>query len=1506
MAIQVGSVEVDVVPNTRNIYSRLRSGLTGPAQQVGTELGNIIGRNVARSVSQAVRDGIQRGGQQASGAAGRQGSDAGGAFGRAFRTRVEAAVRSLPDITIGADTSEAESDIRALRSQMERLTTQRVGIDVDAATARRQIELVERQLRELGRRHPNVDVRINTAAAVAELAALRAEINRLDGRDIDIRVDPSINGFRLLTAAAVAFGPAIIPVLPIVAAGLGAIAAAGAAAAVGLGALGLAAVPAIKDIAGALQAQKAAQDAATTSTSTGVNAAARAQQQALRQEGAAQAVTAATESLANARRNLASTERDVARRIVDAQAEVARAREQAALVAEQTALRSEDAARRVADAERALRGAQQDVLRVQEDLTRARKDAADQLRDLNERLSDAGLDERAAVLRVQEAEAELTRVRKLGAKATQLDRDRAQLGYDQAVEALEDQQTEQARLKTEVEEANRAGVEGSETVRAAQERLQDAQQKVVDRTTDVSDAQAEQAQVAEQNARDIVEAQQRVADAVEGVSEAQVQGAEAVASAQRQVASAQRQVASAQRQVASAYIETAPAVSAAATAQQKYQAALAKLTPSARQTMLAFEDLRTAFGQWSRSLQPAIMPIFTRALEGLKNSLPGLTPIVLAAADAVSGLQDRVSAGFKSPWWKEFKEDFTASVGPAIEGFGISFGRIFKGMAGVIQAFLPHMDSISQRMQDITGRFAEWGTSLKGSPAFEGFLSYSSRMLPIVADTLGEVLLALFAVGDAMAPISEQVLETIGLLATGVQWVADNAPWVIQGIYGIVVAMGAWRLMMLAWRGATLLAAAAMAAFTLVSMAGPWGWIALAIGAVITAVWYLYTRFEWFRDAVQVVWTAISDGARWLWEQGLKPAFDGIVLAFQTVGQWAVWLWETILWPVFSAIIEGAQTLITAILTILVVPFVLAYQVIAAAAMWLWEEVLSPVFGWIADKALWLWNVILKPTWDAIKSGFKALGDLVMWVWKNVLKPVFDWIAEKVRWLWTTILKPTWDAIKAGFKAVGDTTMWVWKNVLSPVFGWIGDKARWLWTKALKPAFDAMKEGIKQVGASFESAKDFIGKAWGKISDLAKKPVAFVIDKIYNGAIVPTWNLIAGAFGANKLTRMNVEGWKTGGVLPGYTPGKDVHKFFSPTGGGLELSGGEAIMRPEFTRAVGGGFVNYFNRVARTRGSNGVKEALAPLLGGNPDMPTQRYADGGIFSWIGNTVAGVGSAAWNKAKAAGDWISDSLGKSARAGLDRVVNPLLDMFPGADTGFGRMVKGIPRKILDSIFDFSDEADRRGASTIGGPRVQAALRWAKTQAGLPYQWGGNGNPSWDCSGFMSAIESVLRGQKPHRRWATMAFNGKTAPPGWVLGGKSPFTIGITNAGVGHTAGTLAGVNVESRGGDGVVVGSKARGANSMLFTDTYGFMPAASYDSGGYLQPGMNLAYNGTGRPEPVLTRGQFAALSRDTSDAGLSDLSLNVLIDGEPVRAIARAEIRTATGELIQVLNAGGG
>lgn len=1622
-AISVGSVEVDVLPNARGIQGRLRAALVPPASTIGDEVGRIIGQRIAANIAPAVRDGIQDGARAARPAAARGGEQAGGAFARSLRARLEAAFRSMPRLDVRLSDTGIDADLARLRARLETLSGKTIGIDVDAATARAEAADIEERLRRIGAAHPNVAVRADTAAAIAQLqllqqqidevsrdparirvetdgtfgqrlraqvqaaeaslpninltadssaaeveiarlraqltalrdvrigvdmdaatatariqaiqarlqalsasdadvavrvdtaaaatqlAAVQAMVNRLDGQTANVNV--RVSGMQMLVTAALALGPALLPVLPVAAAGLGAIAAAATAAAVGVGSIALVAAPAFMQIGKVLQAQKAAQDAATQATLQGGQASAQAAQRSLQ-------MASAQQSLATAHRNAARQIRQAEQGVSDAVRNAAEANERAADqvvsarqaladAVEQAADRQRSAAEQIRTAEESLANAQRTARDAQEDLTQARKDAARQLEDLESRLANAELSERDAVLAVQEAHAKLIRMREAGDAVAYADQQRIQLAYDRAVQRLKDQRTETKRLTVEKAKADKAGVNGSELVLDAQDRLEQAERGVANQQRALAKAREDAARQAVQSQRDIAEAQDRVAEAQRNVTRTQEDGARSVARAQEQLAQAQQSaadsIASAQRQIASASLSAAGGVDQAAIAQAKYEAELAKLTPSARETLRAFTGLKDAFGAWSRSLQPAVMPIFTRALIGLKNALPGLTPFVLEAADAIKGLQDRASAGFKSPWWKEFKSDLEGSIKPAITGLGISFGNVFKGMAGIVQAFLPHMDSISQRMQDITSRFANWGTSLKGSPEFERFLDYSSEMAPVLADTFGKIGTALLDIGQALKPVSKPLLELVGAFAEGLSHVARYLPEVVLGLWGILVVTRLWRI-------ALLLTSGAMAAFNLISMAGPWGWIALAIAGVVVAVVYLYRRFEWFRDAVQAVWSAIQAGAMWLWNVALKPAFDGIVAALRKVGQWATWLWQNAIKPAWDAIVLAGKILLTALVTIVLLPIIAAIKLLGWIGKWLWNNALKPAFDKIAAGALWLWNKAFKPA-------FQWIGDKAKWLWNTAIKPAWNGIQAGAKWMWEKILRPIFRAFVDGLKTIGGWGKWLWKNAIKPAWDGIVAAGKFAWNKGIKPIFDGWKRIIRGLGGLFKDAVGAIKTQWDRLKGVAKRPVNFVIDTVYNKGIVGVWNKVAGAFGAPKLKKFQ---FASGGIMPGYTPGKDVHKFVSPTGGALELSGGEAIMRPEFTRAVGSGFVNTMNSIARSRGSQGIKSALAPVFGGNPNTPTDRslryasggivqsFADGGIFGWIKKTASaavGAGSAAWNKIKEGASWLKDGLENSARAGVKAVVNPLLAQFPGMDTGFGRMIRRIPDRILDSLFGYSKEADKRGAGGIGGPRIAAALKWAKTQHGLPYQWGGNGNPSWDCSGFMSAIESVIRGQKPHRRWATMAFRGKTAPPGWVKGGNSAFKIGITNAGVGHTAGTLGKTNVESRGGDGVVVGSRARGYKNSLFTDWYGFMPG-KYDSGGYLQPGLNLAYNGTGRPEPVFTTAQANALSSlaaRSAQQQLGDLDISVYVGDQQITDIARAEVRTAQGELIQVLNA---
>jgi hypothetical protein len=126
-------------------------------------------------------------------------------------------------------------------------------------------------------------------------------------------------------------------------------------------------------------------------------------------------------------------------------------------------------------------------------------------------------------------------------------------------------------------------------------------------------------------------------------------------------------------------------------------------------------------------------------------------------------------------------------------------------------------------------------------------------------------------------------------------------------------------------------------------------------------------------------------------------------------------------------------------------------------------------------------------------------------------------------------------------------------------------------------------------------------------------------------------------------------------------------------------------------------------------------------------------------------------------------------------------------------------------------------------IGGKGYANALKWARSQNGAPYTWAAAGPKSvgYDCSGFMGAIQNMIEGKNPyHRRWSTGAFRGQQHVMGFTKNKKSPFMIGVTNAGVGHTAGTLNKVNVESSGGRGVHLGAGARGWNDRLFPMHYG--------------------------------------------------------------------------------------
>ncbi|MEU8671372.1 phage tail tape measure protein [Streptomyces anulatus] len=756
----------------------------------------------------------------------------------------------------------------------------------------------------------------------------------------------------------------------------------------------------------------------------------------------------------------------------------------------------------------------------------------------------------------------------------------------------------------------------------------------------------------------------------------------------------------------------------------------------------------------------------------------------------------------------------------------------------------------------VGGAATRAGDALR-SDAGSKFEAFKRRGLMALGDVTAKYVLP--RLEDFIDFVDDRIVPGVkaisGGFQAGVGWVKEYGLWftpLAVAIGGVTLAMTASSIatgitmgVIGAYSIAIRTAAAVTRAWTLVQIGfnavmalNPVTLIIIGIVALGAAIVVAYKKSETFRNIVNGVWSAIQTGWAALWAF-LKPGIDALMVGLRAIGTAASWLWTTVLSPVFSGIGMAARILATIITVALVLPTVLAFKALGAIGSWLWDAALGPAFRGIGAGAMWLYNNGIKPAGAAGVAVFKALGAAGTWVWKNALQPAFQGIGSGAMWLYRNGIKPPIDAGMATLRALGAAGKWVWTNALQPAFRSIGAGASWLYNQAIKPPIDKARSLARSLGLAFEAGAKVVGDAMNSIKDKAKKPVSYVIDVVYNRGIRGVWNAVAGAFGAPKLDPF--KGFARGGVLAGQSSYRDGDDQLVPLRRGEGIAVSEA-MRDPYER----------KRLLAVNAAAMHGRSLRPFQG-------EGFARGGIFDW----VKGAASKGVDLAKSGVGWLKDGMKASAVAGLNSVVKPLLNKISGSASLYRDMIRGVPERMVKEIVGYSGKADNKlEASGIGGKGFKSGLSWARTQNGKPYQWGGNGDPSWDCSGFLSAIESVIRGQRPHRRWATGAFSGATAPSGWVLNARSPFQIGITNSGVGHTAGTINGTNVESRGGDGVIVGGSARSYKSSLFTHRYG-LKVRGYADGGRPRRG-EVAVVGERGPELRVFDGSSRIIDNATS------------------------------------------
>ena len=386
-----------------------------------------------------------------------------------------------------------------------------------------------------------------------------------------------------------------------------------------------------------------------------------------------------------------------------------------------------------------------------------------------------------------------------------------------------------------------------------------------------------------------------------------------------------------------------------------------------------------------------------------------------------------------------------------------------------------------------------------------------------------------------------------------------------------------------------------------------------------------------------------------------------------------------------------------------------------------------------------------------------------------------------------------------------------------------------------------MWDGIKSGAEKLHTA---IGTAFDKIKEKTARPINFVIGTVYTNGIKKLVDGVMEKVGLD--LRMpdvpQVGGYASGGVLPGYSPGKDIYHFISNDGGGrLALSGGEAIMRPEWVRAIGGPrMVDAMNRAAAGH---------RRIPGGDAGYGYRGFAPGGVWDDAKQRLAGIGrsigsTATWVKdsAEAAADIIADPAG----AIENLVWQPVKALLDGhSDTGvFWEAGKAIPKKLVDGIKEWFQEKAKSADVGVASDLVGQA----RLAIGTPYVWGGTSVPGGvDCSGLVYWAANKLGKGWP--RLTAAGYQAGSRPgnpnvPGTLLfWGYPAHHVAIASGGGRMIEAPTFGVPVREI----AIYGGPSAGV--------YG------YDDGGWLQPGGTMAVNATGRPEAVMTSSQWDKIDR---------------------------------------------
>ena len=548
-----------------------------------------------------------------------------------------------------------------------------------------------------------------------------------------------------------------------------------------------------------------------------------------------------------------------------------------------------------------------------------------------------------------------------------------------------------------------------------------------------------------------------------------------------------------------------------------------------------------------------------------------------------------------------------------------------------------------------------------------------------------------------------------------------------------------------------------------------------------------------------------------------------------------------VLFSGIGAIISGVLPLIQG--------FARGFMTVFGAGLLVGIRALGVAFQWVGG-IIQAWRPVLQPIitilgalWaaTALIRGAMLAGGAAMLIWHGIMVafgPVMK-IITALQWAFNaamdanpiTLIILAIIALVAAFVILWNRSA-AFRDFWIGIWNAIGDIISFAWNHGIKPIFEAIKDGIHKVGDVFNSVKDFIGRVWDNLGDIAMKPIRFIVNTVLDDGLINGWNKVVDFLKLGFLHIPPIPRLATGGIIPGYTPGVDNHV--------IAVGGGEAVMRPEWTRAAGASYVHGANQAARFGGVSGAGAFIAQ--NGLPG-----FAGGGIIDSIGNFFKGAWNGLVNIGGMALDFLKDPIGGMQKL-LDSIIGGIGIGGLGDIGQLGQLVTQAPKSLVGGMVQKIREWwNSSGASSAGGGQVSfnasaGVAQWAPlilqalAALGQPGSWlqtverrmnqesGGNpnainrtdinaqrGDPS---RGLMQTIGSTFNAYR------NPAWSGNIYDPLANIFAGLNYAI--------HRYGSLSALNRP---------GGYALGGIPL-------------FDGGGGLPPGLSLANNQTGRVETI--------------------------------------------------------